>query len=669
MKKIIYILFALIVTTGATSCLREALEVESQSAFDEAVVFSNYTLAEYSIFGISEVFGHTNSYRGRVHLWYGFNNDVEWYNSSSHNSTSTNNTSLAEYSQDISNGNMNTADNAYNELFGGIERANLCIRGLRNFGNTDSNRDMAHLLGEALALRAFLYYELVKMWGDIPARFEPITNETIYVPKADRDVIYKQILSDLDEAIGMLYWPNEADATMRVDRVNKAFAKGLYARIALAASGYAWRAADGAVGTGDAGSLRMSSDQELSKAVLYPKALAHLQDVITSGHGSLEPSYENLWRKFNNSEHLGAGVEVLYIIPFSDTRGRWNYTHAIRHSGLSPYTGGPAKTGNSGGATGPVPTLWWKFAKEDVRRDLTCANWDYDVSNENYVASIPGTGNNIVSGVNTWYWGKYRFDWMIASPYNGGNDCGAKPIVMRYSDVLLMAAEIAAHQGQLDNAKGYLKQVRNRAYPNGGDALNVDGLSAGSAQGNDNYATDDYNAAGTIIKAVIDERALELAGEFLRKADLIRWGLLKTKMDEARTDVTALAEMTGVYAAYGAAAEEKDMTETGQSGRTGVKEYSIYWRPGNANGVKCVEVFGLEAGEIGRTPEDWEANGWKKQSYISTEKFYSSTGTGYRYDFFYKGDSPWPRSTWPIFGQTLSASQGALVNDFGYENL
>ena len=37
-------------------------------------------------------------------------------------------------------------------------------------------------------------------WGDVPARFEPVTSETTYVPRSDRDIIYKQLLADLLEA-------------------------------------------------------------------------------------------------------------------------------------------------------------------------------------------------------------------------------------------------------------------------------------------------------------------------------------------------------------------------------------------------------------------------------------------------------------------------------------
>ena len=67
----------MLATASVTSC---DLTSPTQSSFDESVVFSNYTLAEYNVFGIYEVFGHTNCHRGRYLPWYGFNTDIELYN-------------------------------------------------------------------------------------------------------------------------------------------------------------------------------------------------------------------------------------------------------------------------------------------------------------------------------------------------------------------------------------------------------------------------------------------------------------------------------------------------------------------------------------------------------------------------------------------------------------
>ena len=664
MKKLLYKVSAsLCVALAATSCLNDILDVESQT-FDASVTYSNYASAEYTIFNIAQFSGATNGYRGRLDLWYGFNTDIEFYSSGSNSNASwatNNNLQLAEYNVDFGNGVMNTGDNPYIQFMNGIEAANVVISNMRKYADL-SDPDMAYLFGEALTWRAFYYAELVKVWGEAPLRTEPVTSETMYLPKVDRDEIYLQVLADLEEAIPLLYEPFAKTQTQTAYRMNKATACGLYARTALSAAGYAWRPDDGQVGTGNFGSLRLSVNPELSKAVLYPKALAYLEQALKMGN-SLESSYETLWRKFNNSEHLTSS-EVMWVRPFSDGRGRWNYTHAGSHSN-SEYING----GSRGGSTGPSPTLWWKYEKEDVRRDMTCVPWHYDGD-----PSATYTGFQLRGRVNYWFWGKYRYEWMFANPYMGGNDDGVKPIVMRFSDIYLMAAELAAYMGDLSKAKEYLRPVRRRAYAGNeskADAY-VDALTIGSATGSDNAAVSDYKTDGTIMKAIIDERALELAGEMLRKQDLIRWGLLKIKMDEAAEDIKNLAEMKGAYSAYDAYAEDKTDSSSGNAFR----EYKIYWRENRngypATGSKPVEIFGLEKDEIGKVPADYsdaEPNGWVYANFISTQGFYHATNKEYRYEVgYYRNEfnDPYPRSVWPHFSQPITLSQGALVNDYGY---
>lgn len=593
MKKFAYILLIALSTTLFSCGENDLLESETQSAFDESVVFSNYTLAEYNVFSISETFGHTNNYRARFLPWYGFNTDAEWYVST----TIDNKSEIATYSITVNNAQLNLDNGPYNEIYAGIERANICIKGLRTYGNVENDPDMAYLLGEALTLRAFLYSDLLKAFGDVPARFEPINSETIYLPKTDRDVIYKQILADLDEAAGYLPWPATTPATMTTDRVNKAFAHGLYARIALAASGYSLRPEEGMVGTGDAGSIRLSSDTELSKEVLYPKVLAKLQEVIESGSAHLYEDYEQLWRDFNNFD-LEAGKENLFVIPFSDTRGRWNYTFAIRTN----YNGS-----NRAGAVGPTPTLYFDFDKNDVRRDLSCVNFRYDKDEEIVPANIEN-----------WYFGKFRFQWMEKVPYTGGNDDGAKPVVMRYSDILLMAAEVANELGDLATAKNYFLEVRERAT--GADAA---AYVAGIA---------DKEA---MFDAIVDERKFEFVGEFLRKGDLIRWNMLKDKLDESIAAYRDLKTLSGDYAYLN-------------------PEGDVWYRQvGNE-----LEFYGFNGERVAPEGEEWT----KKGGYITKD---TDGQTEERASSVYIGN-PNQYMFWPIFQATIINSQGMLVNDFGY---
>ena len=72
------------------------------------------------------------------------------------------------------------------------------------------------------------------------------------------------------------------------------------------------------------------------------------------------------------------------------------------------------------------------------------------------------------------------------------------------------------------------------------------------------------------------------------------------------------------------------------------------------------------------TPADYsvtDPNGWKLQErYISTEAFRNSTTGNYSYNYLYRNpfDDPYPRSVWPMYAATMTAMQGALVNDYGY---
>ena len=202
-----------------TSC---DMEAPSQSTLDASLIFSQYSMAEASVMAIHQSFGETNSYRGRFLPYYGINTDLEWINGLEASGVRDGDKNdLATYNAQPSNAQMNTDNNAYAKFYEGIERANKAIEGIREYGNYENDPDMAQLLGEALTLRAVIYLDLVKGWGDVPARFEPITSETMYLPRADRDVIYKQLLADLEEAEGYVYWANESPITQTTERVSK----------------------------------------------------------------------------------------------------------------------------------------------------------------------------------------------------------------------------------------------------------------------------------------------------------------------------------------------------------------------------------------------------------------------------------------------------------------
>lgn len=615
------------------------LTTESQSTFAEPSVFSDPTLTEYQIYSIYEVFGHTNSHRGRYLPWYGYNTDIEWYISN----TMDDKADIVRYNMISTNSQLNVPDGPYNELFAGIERANLTIDGIREYGDPQSRPEMAALLGEALTMRAVLYAELLKAYGEVPARFAPVTPETIYLNKSDRDDIYRQLLADLEEAIPYLSY-NVATT----DRVSRALAAGMYARLALMASGYALRPDKGTVGTWNAGTVRLSDDPELSKAALYPKALEYLKDVISASGLELEPDYEALWKSVNEMDLTG-GHEIIWVIPFSNSRGRWNYTFAIRNNGYTDYS---PTTSNRGGQAGPVPYVYYWYGENDSRRDISCVNYEWE-DRGNGTLPYP-------AGIANWYFGKYRFEWMTTHPYGGGNDDGVKPVYMRFADILLMAAEMANSSGDENGsvsrdesyAKECLRTVLRRAYRNheaDADAI-VDALS-----GEEN-----------IFEEIKKQRALEFVGEFLRKADLIRWNCLKSSLDGASEELVAMrGKGTGPVTGFNYA---------------GLGTY-LWYRHRTVDGIPSIEMYGIHNGETAATDVIApEGSGWEpytnsdgepsryfyyengKGAFISSDTGFDKAVNG----FYDEETNPDAKQWWPIPQTTITNAQGSLYNDYGY---
>ena len=594
MKRILYKSFiALSLIVFLSSC-NDVLTAPTQSSLDESFIFSTPVLAEQAVMAIHQSFAETNSYRGRFLPFYGLNTDIEWYNTSE--KTTDDRSTTTGYNPSVSSTNMNTADNAWAKMYEGIERANLCIRGLRTYGNVETNSSLAQLLGEALTLRAFIYNDLVKAWGDVPARFEPITSATLYIKKSDRDVIYKQILADLLEAESLVAWPNGSAVTTSTERINKAFVKGLRARICLAAAGYSQR---------PDGTIRRSTDPDLTVAKLYPVVKQECLDVINSNTsilGSFKNNFMNLCK-----DNVTAGLESLFEIPFSDGRGRVLYTFGLRHTTVDKYT-----QQAQGGVNGPLPTLFYDYDKEDIRRDITC------------VPYVWTNGIQVPNKISSWCFGKLRYEWMNRV-VTSTNDDGINWQCMRLADVYLMAAEAINELEGPSAAAQYFRPIRERAFPT--DPAKVDAYMATITAGKESF-----------FNAIVDERSLEFCGEMLRKADLIRWNLLSAKMTEAKTKMTALANRTGSYS---------DLPD------------KLYYK--TAADGETVVIYGLEHGNT-------DVAG-AALNYPSNKGWFVSTGvnnlTTDKISSLFQLD-PNTREFWPIWQVFLDASNGTLTNDYGY---
>lgn len=579
------------------------MDSPSISSLDESTVFATYSLAEAEVMSIHVSFGETNSYRGRFLPYYGVNTDVEVGNSPSlKNAGDDNKNDLWNWNTSPTNGQMNTDNNAYAKFYEGIERANLAIQGIRKYGDIENRPEMAQLLGEALTLRAVIYNDLIKAWGDVPARFEPNNAENMYKPRSNRDVIYKQLLADLLEAEDYCYWPNQNKITQTTERVSKAFVKALRARIALYAGGYGLR--------GDG--FRLSKDPDLAPAKMYEIAKNECEEIINAGYNTLGSFKENFTKLCE--DNVAAGGESIWEIPFSDGRGRVLYTWGVKHNAKDQYT-----QQAQGGVNGPLATLYYDYDAEDIRRDITCVpyEWSKDLNN--------GNSHVTFRAINKWCFGKLRYEWMKRT-VTSTNDDGVNFQYMRLADVYLMAAEAENELGNTAEAWNYMEPVLSRALP----AAKVAALKS------------QYTASQSAFReGIYDQRALEFAGEALRKADLIRWGIVDSKMEEAKAKLTALQQRTGDYA--------------------GLPD-KVYIN--NAEDATKIEIYGFNVGED--TPTDemkelWESKNWfvSNNEYTLTDDYINGVYTV----------QPSTHCLWPIWKVFIDSSNNMLNNDGIYGQL
>ncbi len=605
MKKYIYIALMSLSMAGLTSC---DMDAPSQSALDASTVFSQYDLAVGSVMAIHDGWGKTNSYRGRWISLYGMNTDAEWWNTPSYSKRTDDKQSACNYSTAEDNGWLDKTNDTWQGLYEGIEKANIAIDNIREYGNIESNPDMAQLLGEALTLRALMHIELVKTYGDIPARFEQTTSENAYKHRTNKDEIYKQVLADLLEAEDYCYWPNENTITTSTERVSKSFVKGLRARAALYAGGYSLYSD---------GTFRLSDDADLAQSKMWQIAKEECLSIIESGTNTLGTFEENF--RAICEESYTAGKESIWEIPFSEGRGRVVSSKGVRHE--SPYNQWVEyqKTGSVGAESGPLPTLWYDYDADDIRRAITCVPYRW------YNGGDGNDGDAVQElwGIKNWSFGKLRHEWMKRKATS--LDDGINWQVMRYADIYLMAAEAINELDGPATAWQYMKPILDRALP----AAKVSALQTKYTASKDAFR-----------KGIQEQRKFEFAGEMLRKQDLIRWGILDQTLAETKAKLQQFANRQGDYA---------DLPE---------KLYYTY-----ESDQTTIKIYGLNHGDTDdegdrlRKEEGWESKGW----------FVSNGENNINDDIInglYVVEKPSLRSVWPIIKSVIDNSSGYLNNDF-----
>ncbi|AKD03733.1 RagB/SusD family nutrient uptake outer membrane protein [Pontibacter korlensis] len=395
------------------------------------------------------------------------------------------------------------------QLYQGIERANIAIKyiplsDLYTNGTPAEQASMRKLHGEALALRALFYHELIRNWGDVPAPFEPSADQTdLYLPKTNQDEIYDKLLEDLALASELVPWKGESGDPST--RITKAAVKGLRARLALARGGYALRR--------DSRKMERRADYR----DYYEIARQETLDIIQSGRHSLHPDYEQVFKDLHSGVSGGATNEMIFEIGAfggnSKTDSKLGYSNGLRIDKSSKY-------GQANGQLEVIPTYFYEFDSiGDVRRDVTIAFFQINKDDAKELTRLTQMRD-----------GKFRKYWTTID--GTAQNMGINWPVLRYADVLLMFAEAENElNGPTEQAIAAYEQVRRRAFTGHEDRM---GVTPTDKEG--------------FFQAIAQERLLEFGGEGIRKYDLIRWNLLSSTIAETKTKLRALMNGEGRYA-------------------------------------------------------------------------------------------------------------------------
>ena len=293
----------------------------------------------------------------------------------------------------------------------GIFRANLAINGIPNVEGMDetlSNR----LIGENQFLRAYYYFFLVRAYGGVPLMLENMeVGDDFTVPRSSAEEIYTQIEQDLESAASVLPLKSEYAAS-DLGRATQGAAQALLARVHL------------------------FQDE-------FEEAERLAREVIDSGEYSLYPDYDEIFTQ--QGENSSESVFEVQAVALETQLGGTQYSEVQ----------GVRGTPNLGwGFNNPTLELLNAYESGDPRLEPTVL----------FVHEILPSQEDVVHDNPNMTDERYNQKSFIPINNPGGNANGGSNIRrIRYSDVVLIAAEAAYRNGNEDDARNFLNQVRARA--------------------------------------------------------------------------------------------------------------------------------------------------------------------------------------------------------------
>lgn len=412
---------------------------------------------------------------------------------------------------------------------------------------------MSDLYGQAVALRASCYFELLRFFGDVPYSLEPgVAAEGL----TSRDYIYEDQIRRLKLVEPFMYRLGE-NASAVPTIMTRDYVDGLIGRMALYAAGYSTRRNDVEYVGYDGNKIsfeiacksantnsfyaRRSDYRKILEDALpylrsfYTASLARnsygylvvkderVSDLFNSESGKVERSYGNPYQYVFQKMMEGDGVyspESVFEIPETRAVGANERPYAFgRPSNGAGSNAFPCKTYCQSRFN---PLYYYNdFDPKDLRRDVTCTVTGSDGKGSEAIISLAGNASaKLAGGIALNKWDENR----CSSPYIlSQRQAGINCPYMRASDIYLMIAEIDAILGNEVEGKKMLEDVHNRAFA---EAQDINAFIE--------------KCGGSLLDAVIEERKLEFGGEGSRRYDLIRNNMLTPVLDDFHSKMEAM---------------------------------------------------------------------------------------------------------------------------------
>lgn len=539
---------------GATSC-SDYLETKSPSTVDADFVFSSTATAKAALEGAkAAMHGAYSSHIFGDGLYYAA--DIAGSDIMRHpeayakqpgrhpaeafyrNGTETGAYGLTSYMKE-------GTDGSYGYLFSVIGKCNAITTAFEQKDNFEEMMsqseptELSQLYGEAVAIRATCYRELIKYFGDV--QFQS-TFGVAAGGLVSRDSIYDVCIEQLKKVEPHMYVLGSCPtyANNAKNYYSRTYVDGLIGRMALEAGGYQTRRNDIKRVDGKGNPLTfeaLGTDNQNATygrrsdwKNLYATAKEYFKKAIdnagTAVFHETDPRsedkngrvYNNPYQYFFQQLHDADATyadESIYEEPF---------TQGSSGNDPRPYSLGRPSNGGSKVAypcknygQGRInPAFYYgDFDPKDLRRDVSCTvTGSTGKGIEALIPFTPGSKQS-AGGISCNKFDENRQNsvWTQAQRRSGIN-----APYMRLSEMYLGYAEACAATGDNAEAKTYLTKVRNRAFRTA-DEANVEGF---------------ISKEGSLLKAIIDERGFEFAGEGDRRFTLIRTGLLPEKIKEIK---------------------------------------------------------------------------------------------------------------------------------------